>query len=129
AATSAAPIRSVVSLGIGADPRRQTRQYSTPSAPPAVATATTVIVSVPRCQRSADRRLDRRLTRARLKRPLQLLEHAHDAQPALRARARRLAVADPVDEVAALDPERLFVRHARGPYVPRPRDVFAVRRD
>ncbi len=42
-----------------------------------------------------------------LERALQPLEHPHDAQPAVAVRARRGAGADALDEVLALDPQRL----------------------
>ena len=42
-----------------------------------------------------------------VQRALQLLEHAHDAQPAVAVGARCGAGADALDEVLALDPQRL----------------------
>src|SRR5205807_1826541 len=71
-------------------------------------------------------RSDGRSTRALLERALQRLEHPHDAHAGLDAGARLAALADAVDEVAALDAQRLLVRHARAPHVSGPRDVLAV---
>ena len=47
-------------------------------------------------------------------------------QAALAVRARRLAVAHALDEVPALQPQRLIVGHHRAPDVARSRDVLAV---
>src|SRR6185295_44807 len=64
--------------------------------------------------------------RALSQRPLELLQHAHHPQAARAVRARRRAAAHALDEVAALEPQRLVVGHARAPDVARPRDVLAV---
>src|SRR5918999_2791038 len=68
-------------------------------------------------------------TRALLQRPLERLEHPHHAQARLPARARLAAVRNPLHEVAALDEQRLLVRHARGGGVPGAGDVLAVGRE
>src|SRR5215211_1322705 len=57
---------------------------------------------------------------------VELLEHANHAQPALAVRARDRAIAHAVDEVEALEPQRLVVGDARAPDVARARDVLAV---
>src|SRR5512133_3260005 len=57
---------------------------------------------------------------------LKLLEHPHHAQAALAVGARDRAVAHAVDEVAALQPQRLVVGDDRAPDVARARDVLAV---
>src|SRR3954453_22997686 len=59
---------------------------------------------------------------------LQALEHAHDAQPALAVGERGAAFAHALDEVLALDPQRLAVRDPRAPHVARAGDVLAVGR-
>src|SRR4051794_24905873 len=61
-----------------------------------------------------------------VQRLLQPLEHAHDAQAALAVRQRPAALAHARDEVLALQPQRLVVRHPRRPDVARARDVLAV---
>src|SRR4051794_31210932 len=71
-------------------------------------------------------RSDARSTRALLERPLELLQHAHHAQAALRAGTRRSAVADALDEVRALEPQRLVVADRGAPDVAGSRDVLAV---
>src|SRR5918999_1545388 len=68
-------------------------------------------------------------TRALLQRPLERLEHPHDAEPRLAARARLAAVLDSLHEVPALDGERLLVRHTRRGDVPGAGDVLAVGRE
>src|SRR5215211_9098886 len=65
-------------------------------------------------------------TRALLERALQRLEHAHHPQARLGAGARLGAVPDAVDEVPALDQERLLVRDAGAVDVPGARDVLTV---
>src|SRR5215210_241070 len=57
---------------------------------------------------------------------LQPRQHPHDAQPALPVGERRAALADALEEVLALDPQRLPVGDPRAPDVPRARDVLAV---
>src|SRR3954471_23055560 len=71
-------------------------------------------------------RSDCRSTRALLERALERLEHAHHAQAALAPRARLPAVGDALDEMTALDPQRLLVRHVRRPDVARACHVLAV---
>src|SRR4051794_9166680 len=61
-----------------------------------------------------------------VERLLQPLEDAHDAQAALAVRQRPAALAHARDEVLALQPQRLVVRHPRRPDVARARDVLAV---
>src|SRR3954452_921627 len=72
-------------------------------------------------------RSDARSTRVLHKRLLQTLEHAHHAQTTAAVGDRRLAFADAFGEVAALDPQRLLVRHPPAPDVTGARDVLAVR--
>src|SRR3954454_19683335 len=57
---------------------------------------------------------------------LQPFEHPHHAQAALAVGERRAALAHALDEVLALDPQRLAVRDPRAPDVPRAGDVLAV---
>src|SRR4051794_35891445 len=71
-------------------------------------------------------RSDGRSTLAPVERLLQALEHAHHAQTAAPIRDRRRAVANRFGEVAALDPQRLLVRHPRAPHVAGTSDVLAV---
>src|SRR4051794_5608238 len=71
-------------------------------------------------------RSDGRSTRVLHKRLLQTLEHAHYAQTAAAVRERRLALADALGEVPALDAQRFLVRHPRAPDVARAGDVLAV---
>src|SRR4051794_13103662 len=61
-----------------------------------------------------------------VERLLQPFEDAHDAQAALAVGQRPAALAHARDEVLALQPQRLIVRHARRPDVARARDVLAV---
>src|SRR3954449_5102610 len=68
-----------------------------------------------------------RLSPAHVEALLQRLEHPHDPQAAQPVRQRRAALADAVDEVLALDPQRLAVGYARTPDVARTGDVLAVR--
>src|SRR5918992_3946640 len=72
-------------------------------------------------------RSDGRSTRALRQRPLESLQHPDHAQSRLCPGARPSPVADAVEEVAALDPQRLFVRHGRREYGARAREVLAVR--
>src|SRR4051794_30305015 len=73
-------------------------------------------------------RSDARSTRALLERTLELLEHAHHTQAALGAGPRRRPVEHVLDEVRALQPQRLVVANRRAPDVARAGDVLAVRR-
>src|SRR4051795_6957033 len=57
---------------------------------------------------------------------LQPLQDPHHAQPALAVRERRAALAHALDEVLALDPQRLAVGDPRAPDVPRAGDVLTV---
>src|SRR5215210_2606924 len=57
---------------------------------------------------------------------LQPLEDAHHAHAALAVGERRAALAHALDEVLALDPQRLAARDPGTPDVPRARDVLAV---
>ena len=120
--------------GSGAEPRRHTRPTSPATSASTVLAATAPIADRPPLARAQPLRASggaggrgsaisdrpatasdrRRVAAALLERSLQRLEHAHDAQPALGPRARLLAVADALDEVAALDPQRLLVRDASG---------------
>src|SRR4051812_25253030 len=61
-----------------------------------------------------------------VERLLRGLEHPHDAQAAAPVRARRRAGAHTVEEVLALDPQRLAVGQARAVDVPGTGDVLAV---
>src|SRR3954452_4982762 len=72
-------------------------------------------------------RSEGRSTRALLEGGLQAFEHAHHAQAAMAVRDRRRAVTHALGEMAALDPQRLFVRDPRRPDVARASDVLAVR--
>src|SRR6185436_18730732 len=62
----------------------------------------------------------------RVQPPLEAFEDAHDTQPAGAVGERLPPLADALDEVLALDPQRLAVGDLRAPDVPRPRDVLAV---
>src|SRR3954449_550373 len=83
--------------------------------------------STPSPSSSPGARSDRWSTRTPVERLLEALQHAHYAQPAASIGHRGLAVAHAVSEVAALDPQRLFVRHTRAPDVTGARDVLAKR--
>src|SRR4051812_46878680 len=65
-------------------------------------------------------------TRALLERALERLQHTHHAQAALAAGAGLRAVGDPLEEVAALDPEGLLVGDPIAVGVARAGDVLAV---
>src|SRR3712207_4901637 len=58
-----------------------------------------------------------------VQRSLQPLQHAHDAQPGVAVRARPAGLAQALDEVLALQPQRLAVADRRAPDVPRAGDV------
>ena len=75
---------------------------------------------------AAQRGTDRGRAARGLERALELLEHADDAQPAGAVRARPRAGADALDEVLALDPQRLGVGDPRREDVAAARDVLAV---
>src|SRR3954451_16439569 len=92
--------------------------------PPSTASSGT---TTPSPTSSPGARSDGCSTRRLLERPLQRLQHAHHAQSAHAVRARPLARADAVDEMPALDPQRLLVRDARAERLARARDVLAVR--
>src|SRR5205807_317917 len=62
---------------------------------------------------------------ARLERALQRLQHAYRAQRAGRAGTWLGARRDALDEVPALDSQRLLVRHLRAHHVSRTGDVLA----
>src|SRR5690349_20375984 len=64
--------------------------------------------------------------RALRQRALQVRQHAHDAEPRLGACSRLRPVADALEEVPALDPQGLLVRHPRRVDVARAGDVLAV---
>src|SRR3954463_16020729 len=66
------------------------------------------------------------LPSARVQPPLQPFQHPHHAQAAGAVGEWLPAFADALDEVLALDPQRLAVRDLRAPDVARPRDVLAV---
>src|SRR3954452_22211722 len=61
-----------------------------------------------------------------VERLLEPLEHAHDPQAALAVRQRPATLAHAVDEVLALEAQRLVVGHPWRPDVARARDVLAV---
>src|SRR4051812_3973203 len=63
---------------------------------------------------------------AAAQRRLRELEDPDDAQPVMAVRARRRPGADRVEEVLALQAQRLTVVDARAPDVPRAGDVLAV---
>src|SRR3954465_6093461 len=64
--------------------------------------------------------------RARPAPPSRRPRAARAPPPALAVGGRRAPIAHGRDEVLALEPQRLVVRHARGPDVARARDVLAV---
>ena len=67
----------------------------------------------PSPSKSPGARSDCRSTRALLERALERLQHAHHAQAALAARARLPTIGDALDEMTALDPQRLLVGDVR----------------
>src|SRR3954449_8234602 len=102
-----------------------------PSAVPAWITTLAPITasegsSTPSPISSPGARSDCRSTRALLERALQRLQHAHDAQSALTVGAGARTRPHALDEVLALDAQRLLVRDLRAPRAARARDVLAV---
>src|SRR4051812_16249867 len=67
-----------------------------------------------------------KLPPCRVQVPLQSGQDPHDPQPCRPVGARGLTVADALDEVLALDPQRLAVRDPGAVDVSRPGDVLAV---